>query len=109
MSKIYEGDNKLNIVQVVGILANDMPESHKGFIKHELDKVGIEEVDRNPRKAFIHAAVEQYKYLAMQTEEEEKSKKYILHAINKYMKSSTIMDGEESVYRILCNNIMEQK
>lgn len=106
MSKIYEGDNKLNIVQVVGTLANDMPETHKALIRHELTKTPDNE---NPRKAFIHAAVEQYKFLPAQTEEEEKSKKYILHAINKYMKSSTIMDGEESAYRILCNSIMEQK
>lgn len=106
MSKIYEGDTKLNIVQVVGVLSNDMPETHKALIRHELTKKSN---DENPRKEFIHAALEQYKFLPTQTEEEEKSKKYILHAINKYMKSNTVMDGEDSAYRILYNNIMEQK
>jgi hypothetical protein len=106
MSKIYEGEIKLNVLQVAGVLNNEMPETHKAFIGRALKDGGLVQID--PRKAFAHAVLDMYKYLPTQTAEEEKSKKYCKHLMEKFMKSTVEMEGERSIYRVLCNTITNE-
>lgn len=106
MGKIYEGEVKLNVLQIAGILNNEMPESHKTFLARALKYDGMAQT--NPRKAFAHAVLDMYKCLPTQTAEEEKSKKYCKHLMEKFMKSTIEVEGERSIYRVLCDTIINE-
>lgn len=100
MARIYENGVKLNNMQVAEILMNEMPESHKNVICKYLS-----DTNENAKRNFAHAILDCYKLLDTSTPEEEKSKKYCKFLLDKYMKSSVTMDGEDSVMLLLINDI----
>lgn len=100
MSKIYENGIKLNNVQVTEVLMNEMPDSHREIFRKYLDGS-----INTFRKRFAHAVLDCYKILPTNNEAEEKSKKYAKFLMEKYMKSSTTADGEESAMQLLISDI----
>lgn len=101
MGKVYDANGtKLNNVQVTELLMNDMPLSHVGIIRQALDPD-----IKNFRSRFAHAILDCYKDLPSETQEEENSKKYCRHLMEKYMKSTAPGDGEESVMQLLIDTI----
>lgn len=104
MAKIYENGIKLTNVQVTEVLMNEMPSTHREIFRKTLDS-NIP----NFRKRFAHAVLDCYKVLPTTTEQEEKSKKYCKFLMEKYMKSSTAADGEESAMQLLVNGITNEK
>lgn len=103
MAKIYENGIKLTNVQVTEVLMNEMPSTHREIFRKTLDS-NIPHF----RKRFAHAVLDCYKVLPT-TEQEEKSKKYCKFLMEKYMKSSTTADGEESAMQLLVNDITNKK
>lgn len=104
MAKIYENGIKLTNVQVTEVLMNEMPSTHREIFRKTLDS-NIPHF----RKRFAHAVLDCYKVLPTTTEQEEKSKKYCKFLMEKYMKSSTTADGEESAMQLLVNDITNEK
>lgn len=100
MAKIYEGDIKLTNVQVTEVLMNEMPVSHMRIIGEAINKD-----TKGFRKQFAHAVLDAYKFLPTDTESEEKSKKYCKFLMERYMKSITAGDNDESVMQLLVSKI----
>ena len=102
MSKIYDGSIKLNHMQVIGAVTNEMPESHARQLKA---KIMGNTYGRNYQRTVAHAILDAYRFLALTTEEEEKSKKMLKHLLDKYMKSQDAKTEENSAYKILLERI----
>lgn len=103
MAKIYDQNGmKLTNIQVTEVLMNEMPESHKEIVRE-----CIANDERNYRKRFAHAVLDAYKLLPTTNDTEEKSKKYCKFLMEKFMKSTTVADGEESAMQLLVNSIVD--
>lgn len=100
MAKIYEGDIKLTNVQVTEVLMNEMPVSHMRIIGEAINKD-----IKGFRKQFAHAILDSYKLLPTETDAEEKSKKYCKFLMERYMKSISVGDHDESAMQLLVSNI----
>ena len=82
MGKIREEDVVLTNEQVALWLTKNLPESHITELKAHYNPA-----TQDSRKAFAHTVLDSYKWLPTDTTEEEKSKKYCAHLMNKYLKS----------------------
>jgi len=114
MSKIYDSNGaKMTTLQVVGELTNEIPQSHVTTISahmvRHIDSFGSDIDHCDSQAVFAHAIVDSYKYLPIETPEEEKSKKYCKHLLDKYMKSMTDDGSADSAYHLLLEKIMSDK
>ena len=102
MGKIYEGENKLNILQVCDKLRNEItPAQAKVLAVHH---------DGNPnnKQAFAVMVLHGYKAMPSDTDHDMMIKKLAKHLMEKYMKSTATMDGEESAFGLLISDIIKK-
>lgn len=103
MGKIYDGENKLNILQVCDKLRNEITaEQAKALAPHH-------NVAHTTAKAqFAHMVLDGYKSMPSTTEQDMAIKKLAKHLMEKYMKSSATMENEESAFKILIDDIIKK-
>ena len=103
MGKIYDGENKLNILQVCDKLRNEITaEQAKALASHH-------NVAHTTAKAqFAHMVLDGYKSMPSTTEQDMAIKKLAKHLMEKYMKSSATMENEESAFKILIDDIINK-
>lgn len=104
MGKIYDGENKLNQIQVCGKLMNEITELQA----RPLAKALINSQDNNEKRKFAHAVLDAYKEMPSTTDHDMEVKKLSKHLMEKYMKSISTMEGEGSAYRLLIENIISK-
>ena len=103
MGKIYEGDVKLNILQVCDKLRNEItPAQAQVLAKH------YNSADLSNKRAFAHMVLDGYKGMPNTTEHDMLVRKLAKHLMEKYMKSTTTMDGEDSAFGMLINDIVKK-
>lgn len=104
MGKIYEGENKLNILQVCDKLRNEItPAQAKVLaIRHSA------EVHPNAKAQFAHMVLDAYKHMPSTTDHDMMVKKLAKHLMEKYMKSASAMEGEDSAFRLLIAEILKK-
>ena len=102
MGKIYEGDTKLNVLQVCDKLRNEITtEQAKVLAKFHVST-------GSAKKEFAHMVLDGYRHMPNNTEHDMLVKKLAKHLMEKYMKSTTTMEGEESAFMILIKDIIEK-
>lgn len=104
MGKIYEGENKLNILQVCDKLRNEInPAQAKALAK------SANKYDGYIAKAqFAHMVLDGYKDMPNESEHDMMVKKLAKHLMEKYMKSTATMEGEDSAFRLLVSDIIKK-
>lgn len=103
MGKIYEGEVKLNILQVCDKLRNNLTTEQAKVLSGYTDKyVGSY---GTYKAAFAHMVLDGYKELPNITENDMMVRKLAKHLMEKYMKSSSTMDGEDSAFKLLISDI----
>ena len=106
MGKIYEGEVKLNILQVCDKLRNEITTEQAKVLFGYTDKyVGSYGTSK---AAFAHMVLDGYKDMPNTTEHDMMVKKLAQHLMEKYMKSATAMEGEDSAFRLLISDIIEK-
>lgn len=104
MGKIYEGENKLNILQVCDKLRNEItPAQAKVLAGHSRAYSG-----HIAKAQFAHMVLDGYKNLPNTTEHDVMVRKLAKHLMEKYMKSTSTMDGEDSAFRLLVDEIIKK-
>lgn len=103
MGKIYEGDTKLNILQVCDKLRNEItPAQATPLAKwHDPANTSI-----SAKAQFAHMVLDGYKQMPNTTEHDMMIKKLAKHLMEKYMKSTSTMEGEDSAFRLLVSDIV---
>lgn len=104
MGKIYEGEVKLNNIQVCEKLKSEMTHNQKVIIgRHAVSRYGLEnQHTRNYRSFFAHTVLDAYKYINGTDDHTMMIKKCLKHLMEKYMKSiGQPMTGEDSAYKLL--------
>ena len=105
MGKIYEGDNKLNILQVCDKLRNEIT----GAQAQELAKCAHKYEGYTSAKAqFAHMVLDAYRYMPSTTDHDMLIKKLAKHLMEKYMKSMSTMENEDSAFRLLIKDIIDK-
>ena len=113
MGKIYAGSGnekvKLNSIQVCEQLKGIMTDEHRQVIAAQLSVNGYEEDQHitNYKKFFAHCILDCYKNIPGTDDNTMEVKKCAKHLMEKYMKSSSNIDGEDSAYKLLMDDIME--
>jgi hypothetical protein len=103
MGKIYEGETKLNILQVCDKLRNEITaEQAKVLAGH------YNSSDLNNKRAFAHMVLDGYRHMPNTTEHDAVVRKLAKHLMEKYMKSASIMEGEDSAFGLLINEILKK-
>lgn len=104
MSKIYDGGTKLNVVQVCDKLRNEItPDQATPLaVAHDPEFKG------SAKAEFAHMALDAYKNLPNTTEHDMQVRKLTKHLLDKYMKSSSTMEGEDSAFRLLISDILDK-
>lgn len=105
MGKIYEGENKLNILQVCDKLRNEITPAQATALAKWYDHTDTESTAKSQ---FAHMVLDGYKSMPSDTEHDMMVKKLAKHLMEKYMKSISVMEGEESAFRLLISDIMEK-
>lgn len=106
MGKIYDGDTKLNVVQVCDKLRNEItPEQAKAFAGFTTKYEGQY---TTAKAQFAHMALDAYKGLPNTTDHDMMVRKLTKHLLDKYMKSSSTMEGEDSAFRLLISDIAKK-
>ena len=105
MGRIYEGDTKLNVIQVCEKLSNNIEGRHANIIGKYLE---LPENPRTSKKVFAHAVLDAYKEMPNETEADMEIKKLSKHLLDKYMKSLAVMEGESSIFYSLIKNILDK-
>jgi hypothetical protein len=103
MGKIYEGENKLNVLQVCDKLRNEINTEQAKVLAGNIVLDGVS----NKRK-FAHMVLDAYKQMPNTTEHDMMIKKLAKHLMEKYMKSSTTIEGEDSAFKILIDDIVKK-
>lgn len=104
MGKIYEGSTKLNIVQVCDKLRNEITsEQAKVLAGHTGTYSGL-----IAKAQFAHMVLDAYKSMPNTTEHDMLIRKLAKHLMEKYMKSTTTMEGEDSAFRLLIEDIIKK-
>ena len=104
MGKIYEGETKLNVVQVCDKLRNEITPAQAKVLAGHADNYRT-----NTAKAqFAHMVLDGYKSLPNTTDHDMMVRKLAKHLMKKYMKSTSTMDGEDSAYRLLIADITKK-
>lgn len=104
MGKIYEGDTKLNIMQVCDKLRNEITPAQAKVLAGHISKYK----SMNAKTIFAHIVLDGYKNMPNTTEHDMMVKKLAKHLMEKYMKSTTTMEGEDSAFNLLFNDIMRK-
>lgn len=100
MGKIYDGENKLNVAQVCEKLGKEINAEQAKIMADRLS------TNENPKVRFAHMVLDAYRYLPSTTEQDMLVKKYAKHLMEKYMKSSAVMDGEDKAFQSLIETIV---
>ena len=104
MGKIYEGDNKLNVVQVCGKLGEMLNAEQANVMAGKFSA----ETYGSTKARFAHMMLDAYRYLPGTTEQDMLVKKYAKHLMEKYMKSTAVMEGEDKAFGELINTIINK-
>lgn len=104
MGKIYEGENKLNILQVCDKLRNEITPAQAKVLASRYDA----EVHPNVKAQFAHMVLDAYKHLPNTTEHDMMVRKLAKHLMEKYMKSNSAMEGESSAFKLLIDEIIKK-
>lgn len=104
MGKIYEGDTKLNVVQVCDKLRNEITHDQATplAVAHDPEFKG------SAKAQFAHMVLDGYKNLPNTTDHDMQVRKLAKHLMEKYMKSSSTMEGEDSAFRLLISDILNK-
>ena len=102
MSKIYEGESKLSILQVCDKLRNEITAEQANVLVVRGD--GASNII-NSKERFAHMVLDAYKHLPSTTDHDMMIKKLCKHLMEKYMKSTAVTEGEDSAYRLLLADI----
>ena len=102
MSKIYEGDTKLNVAQVCDKLGREINQEQASILmKHSNGETG--------KSAFAHMVLDAYKHLPNTTEHDMLIRKLCKHLMEKYMKSTAeTTEVEITAFKTLMENIVEK-
>lgn len=103
MGKIYEGENKLNILQVCDKLRNEITAEQAKVLAKCYNSE-----DLSNKRAFAHMVLDGYRHLPNTTEHDAMVRKLAKHLMEKYMKSTSIMEGEDSAFGLLINEIIKK-
>lgn len=103
MGRIYEGETKLNVLQVCDKLRNEITPAQAKILASNIVMDGIS----NKRK-FAHMVLEAYRQMPNTTEHDMMIKKLAKHLMEKYMKSTSIMEGEDSAFKLLIDDIIKK-
>ena len=104
MGKIYEGEMKLNILQVCDKLRNEITAEQANVLASRYNA----EVHPSAKVQFAHMVLDAYKHMPNTTEHDMMVKKLAKHLMEKYMKSTSTMDGEDSAFRLLIADIIKK-
>lgn len=108
MSKIYEGDVKLNNIQVCEKIKGAISQEHINVLAVALKGNGYsKDAAINHKKIFAHAVLDSYKAINGEDDDSMNTKKCLKHLMEKYMKSQSNMDGEDSAFKVLIEYITE--
>ena len=102
MGKIYEGETKLNVVQVCDKLRNEITTEQAHVLAVCYNEC------KTAKQTFAHMVLDAYKNMPSDTEHDMMVKKLAEHLMEKYMKSTTVMENEDSAFRILIDDIMKK-
>lgn len=105
MGKIYEGEQKLNIIQVCDKLRNEINAEQANVLGKYHDPT---DTNNSAKAQFAHMVLDAYKYMPNTTEHDAMIKKLAKHLMEKYMKSMTVMEGEDSAFRLLISDILNK-
>lgn len=111
MGKIYEGDNKLNVMQVCDKLSKEInAEQARLLTSHITTYYGEDsDVKLSAKSAFAHAVLDAYSDLPSNNEHDMLIKKLAKHLMEKYMKSMAVTTEEENKsFELLIANIKEK-
>jgi hypothetical protein len=98
MGKIYEGENKLNVVQVCKKLSDEINgEQAKLISDHIIVYYGDNSsIKLSAKSAFAHAILDAYSDLPSNNEQDMLIRKLAKHLMEKYMKSQALTTEEEN-------------
>lgn len=110
MGKIYEGENKLNILQVCDKLRNEINTNQARILSSHIPTYYGEgsELKFSAKTAFAHVVLSAYKDMPSETDHDMMIKKLAKHLMEKFMKSTSMVEGEESAFKLLIDDIMEK-
>lgn len=106
MGKIYEGDTKLNVVQVCDKLRNEITPAQAKAMVEKNTIIGAQ--FPNDKACFAHMVLDGYKNMPNVTEHDMLVRKLAKHLMEKYMKSTSVMEGEDSAFRLLVADIVKK-
>ena len=104
MGRIYDGDVKLNVLQVCDKLRNEINAEQATVLASRYN----EESAPNAKGRFAHMVLDGYKHMPNTTEHDTMIKKLAKHLMEKYMKSVSVMEGEDSAFRLLIDDIKKK-
>ena len=105
MGKIYEGENKLSVVQVCDALGKAVTTEQAKVLAGALNTATTA---FSIKATFAHMVLDAYRHLPNATEGDMLVKKYCKHLMEKYMKSSTTAENEETAFATLIQTIKEK-
>lgn len=105
MGRIYDGDVKLNVLQVCDKLRNEINAEQATVLAKYHDPA---DTNNSAKAQFAHMVLDAYKYMPNTTEHDAMVKKLAKHLMEKYMKSVSVMEGEDSVFRLLITDILNK-
>lgn len=103
MGKIYEGENKLNVLQVCDKLRNEINTEQAKVLADNIVMDGV-----SNKRRFAHMVLDGYKQMPNTTEHDMMVKKLAKHLMEKYMKSTSVMEGEDTAFKLLIDDIIEK-
>lgn len=106
MGKIYEGEVKLNVLQVCDKLRNEIT-AEQAKILVEKNTI-MSAVFRTSKAKFAHMVLDGYRYLPNTTENDMMVRKLAKHLMEKYMKSTSTVEGEDSAFKMLVEDITKK-
>lgn len=111
MSKIYEGENKLNVAQVCEKLCKEIDAEQAKLISSHVTMYYGEDsnIRLSAKSAFAHAVLDAYSDLPSNNEHDMLVRKLAKHLMEKYMKSmASTTEEENKVFESLIANIIEK-
>lgn len=108
MGKIYEGENKLNILQVCDKLRNEINPAQAKVLASNIAGYHKDHVAGNAKMVFAHMVLDGYRSMPSNTDHDMMIKKLAKHLMEKYMKSSSVMENENSAFNLLINDIIKK-
>ena len=111
MGKIYEGENKLNVVQVCDKLHKEIDGEQARLLSSHINMYygDHSDIKLSVKNAFAHAVLDAYSDLPSNNEHDMLVKKLAKHLMEKYMKSRAVTTEEEAkAFESLIAGIMEK-